>query len=147
METPFLTWWMWLIAGVILLAIEILTPGGFFIIFFGCGAVVVGLLLLAGLPMSTAVQGLVFLALSVVSLKLFRKPVLERFQASMPSGKVDSMEGETAVALEDIPSGGYGKAELRGSAWNAHNTSDQSIARQQRVRVVKVDGLTLQVRA
>jgi membrane protein implicated in regulation of membrane protease activity len=147
METPFLTWWMWLIAGVVLLAIEILTPGGFFIIFFGCGAVVVGLLLLAGLPMSTAVQGLVFLAFSVVSLKLFRKPVLERFQASMPSGKVDSMEGETAVALEDIPSGGYGKAELRGSAWNAHNASDQAIARQQRVRVVKVDGLTLQVRA
>jgi membrane protein implicated in regulation of membrane protease activity len=88
----------------------------------------------------------VFLALSVVSLKLFRRPVLERFQASIPSGKVDSMEGEMAVALEDIPSGGYGKAELRGSAWNAHNTSGQAIARQQRVRVVKVDGLTLQVR-
>jgi membrane protein implicated in regulation of membrane protease activity len=146
METPFLSWWMWLIAGVVLLAIEILTPGGFFIIFFGCGAVAVGLLLLAGLPMSTAVQGLVFLALSVISLKLFRRPVLERFQASIPSGKVDSMEGEMAVALEDIPSGGYGKAELRGSAWNAHNTSGQAIARQQRVRVVKVDGLTLQVR-
>jgi len=147
METMTLTWWMWLIAGVVLLAIELLTPGGFFILFFGCGALVVGLLMLAGIEMSTAVQGLVFLAFSLVSLKLFRKPILERFQKSMPKGKVDSMEGETAVAMEDIPSHGIGKAELRGSSWNARNTGDEPIARQQRVRVIKVDGLTLEVRA
>ncbi len=43
--------WIWLILGLVLLAGELLTPGGFFIIFFGVGALAVGVLRLAGLEM------------------------------------------------------------------------------------------------
>ena len=138
---------MWLVAGIALLGIEMLTPGGFFTLFFGAGAIVVGILGLIGWQPSVPVQGLVFLALSVASLLLFRKPLVERFERSIPQKQVDSLVGETAVAMEEIPAGGVGKAELRGSSWNARNLGDAPIALKQRVRVERIDGLTLDVRA
>lgn len=147
MEPMTVAWWMWLLVGIALLGIEILTPGGFFIFFFGAAALAVGLLALLGWQPGLPVQGLIFLALSVVSLLLFRKPLLERFQKSIPNKQVDSLVGETAVALEEIPAGGMGKAELRGSAWSARNLGDSPIQLKQRVRVERIDGLTLDVRA
>jgi inner membrane protein len=41
-------WWMWIVLGVALAAVELLTPGGLFIIFFGVSALVVGVLALFG---------------------------------------------------------------------------------------------------
>lgn len=147
MEPVSVAWWMWLLAGIALLGIEMLTPGGFFTLFFGAGALAVGLLGLLGWQPGVPVQGLLFLALSIASLLLFRKPLMERFQSSMPQKQVDSLVGETAVALEEIPAGGMGKAELRGSSWSARNLGDTPILLKQRVRVERIDGLTLDVRA
>ena len=65
----------------------------------------------------------------------------------MPQTQVDSLVGETAVALEEIPAGGVGKAELRGSSWSARNLGESPIQLNQRVRVERIDGLTLDVRA
>ena len=143
---PF-TWWMWLVLGLVLMALEVVTPGGFFVLFFGIGAAFVGLLDFAGLHMSFPAQGLLFVIIAVVSIILFRKPLQQRFQGNMPKGRVDNLVGETARALEDIPAGGIGKAELRGSAWNAHNIGDAPIPGSTRCRVERVDGLTLHVRS
>src|SRR6187431_1927118 len=41
-------WWMWILLGVAMAVIELLTPGGMFFIFFSVAAVVVGVLALAG---------------------------------------------------------------------------------------------------
>ena len=147
MEPMTAAWWMWVLAGVILLAIEMLTPGGFFTLFFGIGALVVGVLSLAGWQPGVPAQGLVFLAVSMAALLLFRKPLLEYFKHTMPQTQVDSLVGETAVALEEIPAGGVGKAELRGSSWSARNLGESPIQLNQRVRVERIDGLTLDVRA
>ena len=141
-----MSWWVWLLLGLVLFALEAMTGGGMFLLFFGVGAVVVGLADLLGLHLAFAVQGLVFVAVSVVSMVLFRKPLLARFQHSMPQGKVDSLVGEMAKALEDIPADAIGKAELRGASWTAHNLGDAPIARSSRCRVERVDGLTLHVR-
>jgi len=40
-----------------------------------------------------------------------------------------------------------GKAELRGTAWTAHNVDARPLVKGQRGRVVRVDGLTLDIRA
>ena len=111
MEPMTVAWWMWLLAGIALLVVEMLTPGGFFTLFFGAGALVVGLLGLLGWQPGIPVQGLLFLAVSVASLLFFRKPLMERFQKSIPNKQVDSLVGETAVAHEDIPAGGRAKAD------------------------------------
>jgi membrane protein implicated in regulation of membrane protease activity len=141
------TWWMWLLLGVFLAVVEILTPGTLVVIFFAIGAFLVGLLDLAGLALSLPVQGLLFVATSVAALLVFRKPLLRRMEAATPAHKVDQLPGETAIAMEDIPPRAFGKAEMHGSAWNVQNIGDTPITRSQRCRVERVEGLTLYVRA
>jgi membrane protein implicated in regulation of membrane protease activity len=140
-----LAWWVWLLIGLALIAWELAAPGGFFLLFFGVGGVAVGLLDLLGVHLGWALQSLSFVAISLACIVLFRKPLRARFQR-MPTQKVDSIVGETAQALEDIPVDGIGKAELRGSSWSAHNIGGAPITRSTRCRVERVEGLTLHVR-
>ena len=44
-----MTWWYWLVLGLVLVALEMASSGGFYIIFFGVAAVVVALLAATGL--------------------------------------------------------------------------------------------------
>ena len=141
-----MTWWVWLVAGLIFFALEAASAGGFYLVFFGAGAVVVGLLDLAGLHLSELPAGLLFVAISVIALLLFRKPLLARFQRGIPTGKVDGLAGQMAKALEDIPVGGRGTAELRGSSWSAENIGTAPISRDARCHVDRVEGLTLYLR-
>lgn len=146
MDALSISWWAWLVAGLVFFILEAMTPGGLFLLFFGVGAVVIGLLDLSGIHLSFVVQGLIFVAFSVISVLLFREPLLLRFQSHMPKGKVDSLVGETAKALHDIPAKGMGTAELRGASWTAHNLGEAAIPQSGRCRVERVEGLTLHVR-
>jgi inner membrane protein len=94
--------------------------GGFYIIFFGVGAVIVGIL--AGLNAAGPLwsQFILFSTLSVLTLWLFRKRLLQLTQGERREN-VDSLVGETAVATEEIHLNRVGKAELRGKSWNARN--------------------------
>jgi membrane protein implicated in regulation of membrane protease activity len=141
-----MTWWAWLVAGLVLFALEAMSAGGFYLVFFGAGAVVVGLLDLLGWHLSLLPAGVLFVSISVVALLLFRKPLLARFQKGIPTHKVDGLAGQMAKALEDIPVGGRGTAELRGSSWSAQNIGPAPILRDARVHVERVEGLTLYLR-
>lgn len=142
-----MTWWIWIIVGFILLIGEIITPGGFYIIFFGVGALIVGVLLLTGLPVSFALQMVIFTIVSIVFLLLFNKPLRRKFAKSENSEKVDNIPGETVIAMEEIPPGGFGKVELRGAPWNAYNHTDSPLAKGQRCKVESMDGLTLNIKS
>ena len=139
-------WWIWLLAGLLLLFAELLTPGGFYIIFFGIGAIVVGILARFQAAGPTWFQFILFSIVSVLTLWLFREKLLQLTRARSSDG-VDNLVGETAVLLEDISANGIGKAEMRGTSWNTRNVGDKPLARGQRCRVERVEGLTLFVRA
>ena len=141
-----MSWWTWLLSGLVLFALEAMTGGSLFLLFFGVGAVLIGLLDLLGLHLSFVVQGLAFVAISVLAMLLFRKPLLQRFHRHMPQGKVDNLVGEVAKALQEIGVDAIGTAELRGASWNARNVGDAPIAQESRCRVERVEGLTLHVR-
>ncbi|MBL8142294.1 MAG: NfeD family protein [Acidobacteria bacterium] len=141
-----MSWLAWLVLGIVLAGLELLTPGGFFLIFFGVGALLVGVLDLFGVAGPAWMQWLMFTALSLASLRVFRKPLLEwmrRGEASRP--QVDTLEGELATPLADIAVGEVGRAEMRGSAWAARNVSAEVLARGQRCRVRGVNGLTIDI--
>ena len=142
-----MAWWIWILGGLALLAFELLTPGGFFVVFFGVGALVVGLLSGLGIVQAGSVEWLLFSAVSIVSLLLFRRPLLEWMKRREgPRAPVDSLVGETAILTEDLPAGGIGKAELRGTSWSVRAREGAGLRRGQRTRVEQVDGLTLWVR-
>jgi inner membrane protein len=138
-----MTWWAWLLFGFVLLAGELLTPGGFYLIFFGLAALLLGGLDAAGFELAAGTQWTLFTALSIVATLFFRKPLLAKLQARMPTGRIDDLGDETATTIEAIAPGGIGKAELRGSTWSARNGSGEALAVGQRCRVVKIDGLLL----
>ena len=117
-----MSWWIWVLGGLVLLLAEILTPGGFFVVFFGIGAILVGAAKAVGWAGPAWAEWLVFTILSVATLGVFRQPLMRRF--NLKEGKpVDRMEGETAIVTEDIAPGGVGKADLRGAAWNARSSA------------------------
>jgi inner membrane protein len=141
-------WWLWITAGVVLAALELATPGGFFIIFFGVAAIVVGGIEMSGLVPQAWMQWLLFPVLALLALKLFRRPLLARLQLH-DRGKddVDSLVGAVAVTAGPITPGGHGQAELRGTTWSARNVSDAPLTTGQRCRVVAVEGLMLDLRS
>jgi membrane protein implicated in regulation of membrane protease activity len=140
-------WWAWMLIGIALLAAEMLTPGGFYVLFFGLGALAVGLLGVAGFALDPALQWLLFAALSIVATLLFRKPLLARLQVGSPKARVDDLSGETAVPVEAIAPGAVGRAELRGTTWSARNGGRRALAAGERCRVVRAEGLTLVLEA
>jgi membrane protein implicated in regulation of membrane protease activity len=137
-------WWTWLLLGLGLLLLEVVTPGGFFFLFFGVSALVVGTLAGAGMTSEVA-QLVVFGVVTTGSLLLFRSPLQQRFQRK-PEPQVDSIPGEVATLTEDLPPHGTGKAELRGTTWNVENATASPMSKGQRSRVERVEGLTLFVR-
>lgn len=136
-------WWHWIAIGFILAGLELASPGGFFIVFFGIGALLVGLLSLAGVAGPLWVQWLLFTVLSVAAVVLFRKPLTARFRVPDSGVVIDSFVGDVAVPDADIAPGEVGRAQLRGSAWQARNVGSTTAQRGHRCRVVRVDGLTL----
>jgi membrane protein implicated in regulation of membrane protease activity len=137
-------WWMWLAAGLALVVMELATPSGFFILFFGLGALTVGTLARLGLVETGWIQWLLFTVLSLVYLLLFRSSLQERLKAP-PRASVDTLLGALAVPQDLIAPSAVGRVEVRGSAWSARNVSATTLTPGQRCKVSHVDGLLLSV--
>ena len=138
-------WWHWLVLGLVLVVAEMAAAGGFYIIFFGIGALTVGVLAGLGFAGPVWMQILLFSAVSVSTLAIFRGRMLRAFQPDVQLPKIDALVGEVAIATEDLPPGGVGRVELRGAAWSARNGADVAVTRGARCRVTGVDGLTLYI--
>ena len=137
-------WWLWVILGVVLLAAEMVSAG-LFLIFFGVGGIVVGVLVRFHVIEAAWMQWLVFSAVSLVFMALLRKPLQHRLKLNVRK-EVDTMLGERALATEEMAAGGIGKVELRGSTWQARNLGDSAVKPGQGCKVEKVEGITLLVR-
>ena len=139
-------WWYWLLLGLLLLGAEMMTPGGFYILFFGLAALVVGAIAWLELVPGESAQWLLFSGIAIASLLLFRGPLLSRMNASEAKHPdVDSMVGEIAIPTEALSAGAVGKVELRGTTWSARNTGPSTLNKGQRSKVTGMDGLTLQI--
>ena len=139
-------WWYWIIGGLALAAIELATPGGFFVIFFSIAAIVVGLLDVGGTRPGR-------LAAMAALLRGGRSPVLGSFGSRCWTAwawagqrQMDTLVGEVAIATSNIQPGEHGRAELRGAGWSARNVDTATLAIGQRCRVVAVQGLMLDLR-
>lgn len=130
-----------MLGGLLVLMLEIFSPGGFYLFFFGLGAIAVGIVSALGLTGPLWFELLLFSLLSIGALVLFRRKLIERFDKQSP--EVDTMVGEIAVILEDILPGQTGRAEMRGTVWSARNRGETRLENGQRCPVEKVEGLVL----
>ena len=115
-------WWGWIVLGTVILISEIIVSTDFYLVFFAASAVIVGLLVLLEASLPVSAQWLIFAALSIGMLVLFRARLREKIKTREQD--VDKLEDEIAVATEQLAAGATGQAELRGSTWRARNIGE-----------------------
>lgn len=136
--------WAWIIAGLVLLALELVVPGGF-LLWMGISGIVTGLVALfwaIGWPL----QWLIFGLLSLVSIALW-----VRWTRSRPTPtdrpylnrRADQFVGLEAVLEQPIQQG-FGRVVLGDTVWRV---SGADLPVGQRVRIVGHDGAVLKVEA
>ena len=140
-------WWHWVVLGIALMLLELAVPA-FFLLWFGLGAVIVGVLLAAFPEMSLAFQFATWTLSSLFFIWLWFKvfkPNVHRTRAGMSKG---SLVGEIGLVTKEIRP--YEKGQIRfqkpilgDEVWES--IADQEIKVGERVRVLDVEGNTLKV--
>jgi inner membrane protein len=135
--------WFWLSLGFILGAVEMIAPG-FFLMWLGLAAIIVGLLawLLPG--MSIAMQVAFFAILSVLTVyagKKFLKDNPIESDDPMLNNRGARLTGEIVTVIEAITDG-HGRVKVGDSDWNARGADAAAGAK---VRVIGADGAVLLV--
>lgn len=139
-------WWIWAIAGAALMALELTLPTGFVLISFGVGAIAAALAAATGI-LPHWMEWAVFGAVSIASVFGLRAAGLGPSRGRpIAHTELSDLIGEVAVPTEDLPAGGTGRAELRGTSWTARNAGVATIARGTRCRVEKVESIVLWIR-
>ena len=137
-------WWIWMIIAAIFVVGEIFTAG-FFLLWFGVGAAVAGILAILGLSFGWQLAAFV-----VVSLVLFAssRRFAERFSKKQPPGiGADRFIGKQGIVLEDINNmENVGRVRLDKEEWRADSESGAVIPAGTQVEVVRLDGTHLVVR-
>jgi membrane protein implicated in regulation of membrane protease activity len=138
-------WWIWTLIGFFFLALEFVAST-MHSAFFAAGAFLVAILVASHVGGPLWAQILIFTLFSLVTLLLIRPYVVHKLKLSVTK-TVDTMVGEQATLMDDVPPAGVGKAEMRGSTWNARNIGETLLSRGQRATVERVEGLVLHIRA
>lgn len=143
-------WIVWLILAAVFVGLEVMTPG-FFLLWFGIGALVSALLAMAGIT-SVAVQIIVFLAVSV-ALLVGSRTIFERFlplsnTARSLKTNVETMIGQVGTVVE--PSrGALNEAAVKvyGSTWTAFPIEgEKPLTEGETVAVEHIEGNSIYVR-
>lgn len=141
-----LAWWHWMILGLALGLAELAVPS-FFIIWFGLGALLVGVVMLLVPSISLTTQILLWtlasVALTVLWFKVFRERVVKT-----RSGQADEVLGEIGVLVRAVEPFGKGEVRFQKPVMGADTwpcLADESIAAGERVKVLTIDGQLLKV--
>lgn len=134
--------WSWIVAGLILLALELVVPGGF-LLWMGVSGLIVGALTLFQ-PISWPLQWLIFGGLSLVAIFLWTRFNRGRETANdspFLNRRADRFLGHEAV-LEQPIVGGFGRLVLGDSVWRI---SGPDLPAGARVKIVGSDVAVLKV--
>jgi membrane protein implicated in regulation of membrane protease activity len=137
-------WWVWMAIAAFFVVAEIFTMG-FFLLWFGVGAAVAGVLALAGLGPGWQLGSFI-----VVSLVLFAvsRRFAERFTKKQPPGVgADRFVHMRGVVIEEIDNlKNTGRVRIEKDEWRADSQTDEVIPVGQTIQVTRVDGTHLVVK-
>ncbi len=137
---------IWLSLGVVLLLVEV-TTGGFWLGFFGVGAIIASALAWLGVVEEINGQLGVFLIASVLPLILTRRALVRWLNQKTPAGMVGDAAGQTAVVVSEVGPQTVGRVEFQGSTWDAELAGGERLSAGTRVRIIRQDGTRLFVRS
>ncbi len=136
-------WWIWIILAAVFVVGEIFTAA-FFLLWFGVGAAVAGVLALLGASMASQLGAFI-----VVSFTLFAvsRKFADRFTKQQPPGiGADRFIGEPCIVLEEIDNDkNTGRVRMDREEWRAESESGKVITVGTRVVVTRISGTHLVV--
>jgi membrane protein implicated in regulation of membrane protease activity len=137
-------WWIWFVLAAFFAVSEVFTAG-FFILWFGIGAAVAGLLAILGL--GVVWQWAAFVIVTGILIAVSRK-FAERFTKEQPPGiGADRFISKIGVVLEDINNiENTGRVRIDKDEWRADSETDEIIAKGNKVIVTRLDGTHLVVK-
>ncbi|AKI98102.1 NfeD family protein [Kosmotoga pacifica] len=135
----------WMIFGVVLLLIEILTPT-FFFLWFSIAAFLSGILAMFELNLGWQVS-----AFAIVStlLVIFTRPIAKKITGESPRKVyVDELKNSVGKVIQDIDSKmGTGIVKISGESWRAVSVDpDRIIKEGEEVLIERVEGTTVYVK-
>ncbi|MBI5648561.1 MAG: NfeD family protein [Ignavibacteriae bacterium] len=136
-------YYWWFAAAVLFFILEIVTPG-FVLLWFGVGALLAGLLDLAGVH-NPLIQTLVFVVVSIVLVFLSRTVFKNVFMRASPGADLktnaDAMLGRAGIVTETIDNEhSLGRVLVDGQDWAARSADGSVIEVSARVTVQSLDG-------
>jgi membrane protein implicated in regulation of membrane protease activity len=136
-------WSFWAVSAVVLLIVEIITPGTFFFACLSVGAAVTVLFSLFHVPLWA--QWLAFMAVSVLSIYFIRPFATKFFVVQKKKSNVDALVGQDAWVTEPIDPPNMGMVKVVGSLWRAEGM--EKIDKEKWVTILAVKGSHLVVKS
>lgn len=142
---PVKLWWIWMAIGAIFIIGEIFTAG-FFLLWFGIGALTAGILAMLGLGIGWQLGA--FVVVSGV-LFLVSRRFAERISKKQPPGiGADRFVGLRGLVLEEIDNiKNTGRVRLQKEEWRADSETGDVIGVGAKVEVTRLDGTHLIVKS
>jgi membrane protein implicated in regulation of membrane protease activity len=137
-------WWVWIAMAAFFVIAEIFHMG-FFLLWFGVGAAVAGILALLGFGMGWQLAS--FIIVSGVLFAVSRR-FAEKFTKKQPPGVgADRFIDKKGVVIEEINNlKNTGRVRIGKDEWRADSDTDMIILPGQMVEVVRVEGTHLMVK-
>ncbi|MFY8032679.1 MAG: NfeD family protein [Devosia sp.] len=136
--------WSWLVAGFVLLGLELVVPGGI-LVWMGAAAIVTGLVHFLFPGLGWPVEVLIFGVLSLVSIVAWLRfrPQGEATDRPFLNRRADRFIGQEVVLNEPIRDGA-GRVSLGDTMWRVQGPD---LAAGAKVRIIGADGALLKVEA
>ena len=139
-------WWHWIVLGLCLAMAELAVPA-FFIIWFGIGAIGVGIALLIAPNLAVATQVVMWAGLSVILVGVWFRYLKPRTMTAVGTSAA-SVAGEVGILVADISPDSRGQVRfqkpiLGSDVWECY--ADNKIKAGERVRVLAVEGSFIKV--
>ncbi len=141
MNSFMILFWYWWAAALLLLGMEILVPGTYFL-WMAVSAVIIGNLMLAFPQTGLAAQIAIFAILSMIAIWIGRKYFRDTgYQSEQPllNQRAAQCIGQTATLVQPL-NNGEGRIKIGGTIWRVRGPD---AAQGSIVKIIDTDGMTL----
>ena len=140
-------WWVWVVGGVVLMLAE-LAVASFFVIWFGLGALLVGLLMLLMPTLSLTAQLATWTIASLAMVVLWFRVFKQNQHKTLVGTAEGEVMGEIGLLVGAVAPFARGKVRFQRPILGSEEwvcTAEAAIAAGERVKVVAVEGSYLKV--
>ena len=136
-------WFIWIIAGIVLIIGEIFTPS-FLLALIGISCITAGVFAIF-IPAKLAFIPLCIFAITTVLLLIYIRPICKKYlyNKDAPSSNVDAMKDKILTAETKIDGTNSGTVKLYADLWKARTEDETVIEAGEKVRIIRIEGNTV----